>query len=228
MGDHDDGLGKFLAGDFQQAQHVLTGSGIQIARRLIRQNDGGRGGKGAGDGHPLLLTAGQLAGKAPQLLFQTQGVHDFVEEVLVHLPPVQLDGQDDVFPRVQHRHQIVALEDKADLPPAENGQRLIFQRKDVLPVHDHAAGGGPVKAAQHVQKGGFPGAGGAHNGDKFAAVHTQVHAVQRPNLRVPGAVDFAQVSGFQNTHNNLQNRKVCIVFTLQTLLQDSFYILSGI
>ena len=46
MGDHDNGLGKFLAGDFQQAQHVLTGSGIQIARRFIRQNDGGRGGKG--------------------------------------------------------------------------------------------------------------------------------------------------------------------------------------
>lgn len=42
---------------------------IQIARRLIRQNDGGGGGKGAGDGYPLLLTAGQLTGKAPQLLF---------------------------------------------------------------------------------------------------------------------------------------------------------------
>ena len=121
-------------------------------------------------------------------------VTDFIEKVLVHLPPVQLDGQDDVFPRVQHRHQIVALEDKANLPPAENGQRFIFQGKDVLPVHDHAAGGGPVKAAQHVQQGGFSGAGCPDHGYKLTFLHGKGHTVQGTGDIRLCAVVFFQIT----------------------------------
>ena len=47
-------------------------------------------------------------------------------ECSVHLPTVQLNGQNDVFVHIQHRNKVVALKDKADFPSAENGQRFVF------------------------------------------------------------------------------------------------------
>src|SRR5437764_821526 len=59
VGDHHDGaaLGVEPA---EQRQHVLGGDGVEVAGGLVGQDQGGIGGDGAGDRHPLLLAAGQL------------------------------------------------------------------------------------------------------------------------------------------------------------------------
>ena len=113
-------------------------------------------GQGPGDGHPLLLAAGELAGQAVQPLLQPQGLDDPAHIVLVHPAPVQLDGQDDIFIGAEHWHQVIGLEHKPDLPPPEDGQFLVLQRENVLPIHQHRATGGAVQPAQDVEQGGFP------------------------------------------------------------------------
>ena len=185
-------MGKLLAGDFQQGHDILAGFGVQVAGGLVGQDDGGLGRQGPGDGHPLLLAAGEVVGQVPELFLQAQSLDDLVHVGGVGLLAVQLNREDDVLIDAEDGDQVVVLEDEADLPPPEDGQGLVLQGEDVLSVHGDGAGGGPVQAAQHVEEGGLAGAGGADHGGEFALFHRQVHAVQGADLRLAGAVVLVQ------------------------------------
>ena len=160
VGDHDDGLAELLGSDLQESHHVQAGGGVQVAGGLIRQDDGGLGRQSPGDGHPLLLAAGEVVGQVLELCLQPQGLNDPFHIGFVRRVAVQLDGQDDVLIHVQHRHQVVVLEHKADLPPPEDGQFLIPHGREFFAVHRDGAAGGAVQPAQHVEQGGLAGAGG--------------------------------------------------------------------
>ena len=231
MGDHHHGLPEFLTGDLHQAQNVLAGLGVEIAGWLVGQQDGGFGGERPGNGDPLLLPARQLAGQVLQLLFQAKRRHNFPDKGFVYCPPIQLDGQDDVLPYAEHRHQIVGLEYKADLPPPEDGQLLVLERKDILAVHGYFAGGGAVESAQHMQQGALARTRRAHDGYKFSLFHRKVHPIQGLDQGVAGAVVFFQAFRLQDAHTaNLPIKIVCDVFSFpsQTIAQQSFEALSRI
>ena len=121
VGDHDDGLVKLPARHFQKTDDVVAGSGVQVSGRLVGQDNRGLAGKGSCDGHPLLLAAGELVGKAVKLLFQAEKLDYLQDEFPVRPPAVQGDGKNDVFPYALDGNQIIILEDKADLLAAENG-----------------------------------------------------------------------------------------------------------
>ena len=57
-------LVKCLAGHFQKADHIVAGLGIQVAGRLIGQNDRGLGGQSTGNRHALLLASGEVTRQA--------------------------------------------------------------------------------------------------------------------------------------------------------------------
>ena len=59
--DHHDGLAVFAVELLQKSQHVLGRLTIQIAGGLVAHQKRRIGNDGAGDGHALLLAAGQLA-----------------------------------------------------------------------------------------------------------------------------------------------------------------------
>ena len=87
----------------------------------------------AGDGDPLLLTAGELARKTVDLLRKPQRLNNTVDMSFIRFSAVQLDGKDDVSVDIQNGHQIVALKDKTDFSASENGEFVIFQRKISFP-----------------------------------------------------------------------------------------------
>ena len=209
VGDHHHGLGIFPAGDLHQAQDILAGPGVQVSRGLVRQQDGRLCGQRPGDGHPLLLAAGELVGEAIQLLLQAQQLYDLADVRLVRAPSVQLNGQDDVLPHRQDGYQVVGLEHEADLPSAEDGEGLVLHGEDVPALHLHPAPGGPVQSAEHVQQRGLAGAGCAHDGEEFPRLDFQVHAVQGPHLVFSCSIVFRQFSGFQYGHFTHPPKKVC-------------------
>ena len=55
---------------FKNFRDVLGGVLVQIAGRLVRQDHRGHACQGAGDGHPLLLAAGELQHIALRFLFR--------------------------------------------------------------------------------------------------------------------------------------------------------------
>lgn len=62
MGDHDDGASGLAAGLLQKPQHLFAGLVVQGTGGLVAQQELGVFGQGPGNGHPLLLAAGQRFG----------------------------------------------------------------------------------------------------------------------------------------------------------------------
>ena len=189
---------KLLAGHLEQADDVVAGLGVEVAGRLVGQDDGRLAGQRAGDGDALLLAAGEVVRQAVQLFLKPQQRDNLHDEGLIRFPAVQGDREDDVFPDAQHRHQVVVLEDKADLLAAEDGGLLAGKVCKLGAAHLDAALGGGVQPAQHVEQGGFARTGGADDGGEFAALDVQVHPVQRAHLRFAAAVVFFQSSCLQD------------------------------
>ena len=71
MGDHDDGV----AGGIQPAEHrqdLGPGAGVEIAGRLIGEDQARSAGQAAGDRHTLHLAAGQLHRGVAETLAETE------------------------------------------------------------------------------------------------------------------------------------------------------------
>jgi hypothetical protein len=89
----------------QQPHDLLAGLLIQLAGRLIGQQQARPDRQRAGDGHPLLLPAGQLAGPLPRVIRQAdEGQHQ--RHPILPLP--RGDAGDpqrdpDILRRRQHR-----------------------------------------------------------------------------------------------------------------------------
>ena len=60
----------------------------------------------AGDGDPLLLTAGELARKTVDLLRKPQRLNNTVDMSFIRFSAVQLDGKDDVSVDIQNGHRL--------------------------------------------------------------------------------------------------------------------------
>ena len=131
---------------------------------------------------------------------QPQGVQQFAQPLLVHLLPVQQDGEGHILHHVQHRDEVVKLVDEPHLTAAEDGQLLLVLGVHVAAVHKYLTAGGFVHASQQVQQGGLARPGGADNGHKFPSVHGKRHVIQGFDLIFPGAVGFAQMLHTKQFH----------------------------
>ena len=177
----DDQHGHPLLGQLaHDREHFARQFRVQGRGGLIKVDDLRVGGKGAGDGHPLLLAAGKLAGIGVCPVGQT--------DLCQHLPADgvrfclgHFTGHDQPFGDILQGglvpEQVVVLEDEG---------RLFAQAGDVgagdpaevegLAVKGQAAAVGGLQKVQAAQKGGLAGTAGAEDGDDVAFFHGQVHA----------------------------------------------------
>ena len=171
MGDEDHRVA--LAVDvLQHSQYLPAGAGVQGAGGLVGQNDRRTAHQGPGDGYPLLLAAGELHGLVPPLISQA---HLF-QGRLGPLPALSLGNagvhQRDlhVLRQIQFGQQIILLENEAQKLVADLGQLVFVHLAHILAVQEVGSIGGDVQTADDVHAGGFAGAGGAHNGNKFPLI----------------------------------------------------------
>ena len=105
----------------EQVHDVVAGVGVEGAGRLIRQHDGRRPDQGAGDGHALLLSAGQLV----RLVMGALSHADPLERpagAAVHLRaarPAVGQRQAHVLKRGEAGQQVEGLEHEADARVAD-------------------------------------------------------------------------------------------------------------
>ena len=163
---------------------MLARFGVQSAGGLVGHDDGGMGGDGPGDGHPLLLTAGHFGG----LVLPAVG-HAYLFQGLHHDIPALQDrhtlidqGQLHIFIGGEGGDQVIALEDEADLLVADVGQLAVRAVGDVLTVQGVVPIGGDVQTAQNVHQGGLARAGGADDSHELPPADGQGYAVQGADL----------------------------------------------
>ncbi|GAA3157065.1 hypothetical protein GCM10017687_88850 [Streptomyces echinatus] len=147
-------------------------------------------GQGPGDGDPLLLAAGQLAGPLGRVAGEShEGEQQFDPFLaLARVGAAQPQRHADVLRGTEDGDEPEGLEDEADPVPAQPQQLALAQLAEAEPVDLDPAPVGGVEAADDVQQCGLTGAGTSLEGDEFAAGHLEGHPAQRVDGRGPPPV----------------------------------------
>ena len=118
---HDDRLAVLAVERLQQVEDLVAGLAIEVAGRLVAQQQRRIGDDRAGDADALLLAAGELARVVLRAVAEADDVERGRRRACVRSRLRQLGQQQrqlDVLARGQHRQQVVELEDEADVPRA--------------------------------------------------------------------------------------------------------------
>ena len=173
MGDVDGGDAQRLLDAADLGAHLHAQLGVQVGQRLVEQQHARLHNQGAGQGHALLLAAGELVGHAllhAGELHQLQYLRDpLLDLVLGYLAQPQAVGH--VVKDIVVGKQRVALEHHGRVPLV-GGQRV-----DGLAAQVDFALVRRFKAGDHAQRGGLAAAGRAQQRDKGARLDGQVHVV---------------------------------------------------
>ena len=182
MGDVDEGDAQLLLDALELILHVLAQPQVQGPQGLVQQQHLGSVHQGPGDGHPLLLAAGELVDAA---VLKALEAHHFQHlqhplsdlrlgdlyldllllPILLHrlrLADAQAEGH--VLKDVQVGEEGVALEDRVHLP--QMGRNVIHPH----PVEQHFARSGRNEAANDAQGGGLAAATGSEQCEEFTVI----------------------------------------------------------
>src|SRR6516225_6559972 len=157
MGDEQD-RGAHLVDLLEQVHHLARHQGIEVAGRLVREQECRVPGDGARDGDALLLPAGELRGHVPG----ARGEPDQLERAADALAPVGAaqaavaQRHFDVVVDVEVGDEVEALKDEADALVAEPRARIIGKRPHILALEQVAAGVELLEQPRHVEHGGLP------------------------------------------------------------------------
>ena len=168
VGDIDEGDAHLLLDALELDLHVLAELQVEGAQGLVQKQYLGPVDKGPGDGHPLLLAAGELVRPPVLKALEADGLQH-LQHPLADLLLGDLDGlfrvvgvrallhpeaEGHVLKNVQVREEGVLLEDGVDLPLV--GRNVI----DPHTVEEHVAAGGRREAADDPQRRGLAAAAG--------------------------------------------------------------------
>ena len=191
VGDDDDGRAG-LVDPVEQLHHADRGDRVEVAARLVGEQQRRVVDEGAGDRDALLLAAGELVGVAVQL-----GREADQAQRLRHLGADRGAAGADHLQRVGDvvvdgavGEQLEVLEDRADVAP-QLRDLLLRQGADVAAGDADAAVGGRLVADQGLDQGRLAAAGRADEEDEFAAVDRQRDPVER---HVAARVDLGHVA----------------------------------
>ena len=197
VSNHDDGLTELLIELAKHAEDVFRGRGIEVTGGLVGKKDLGLGDDGAGDGHALLLAAGELRRLVLQAFLQAEETDYHVETVRVKAVPVDVLGESDIVAGVEGGEEIVFLEDKTDFVAAQEGSRRVAHGGEIVAVEQDAASGGLSEAADDVEHGGLAATRRPHDGDEAAGWDLEIDAAKRGNIDLTGSIDFPQAFGLE-------------------------------
>ena len=130
---HDDRLLVLAIQALQQRQHFRARLRVEVARRLVREQERRIGHDRARDRHALLLSARQLPGIVAGAVGEphdAEGGHHVVAALLLREAREQ-QRQLDVLERRQHGNEVVQLEDEPDVPRAPRRERAFRQPADL-------------------------------------------------------------------------------------------------
>ena len=153
---HDDRLAELDVQPVHQAEDVLGRLAVEVARRLVGDDQRRVGDDRARDRDALLLAARKLGGIVLHPVGEAPPARAPLRRARAGAPApgrrVSSQRQLDVLERGQHRHQVVELENEADALGAPVGKLRFGELRDVDPVDEQLARVGLVDAGDQVEQ----------------------------------------------------------------------------
>ena len=200
---HQDCHALVLVQGAQQVGDLAAALGIQVASRLVGEQDARPGDESPGDGRPLHLAAGEFA----RLVLDARPEADAVENLgrsfgglATRAPPVEHRTADQgrhhhVLQGREFRKQMVELKNEAKRAVAQPIALARTEAVDALAVEHHRSRVRPVERAEQVEQRTLAGAGCPDDGEKLAALDVEIDALKDvDDVRVP-AISLEQVLG---------------------------------
>ena len=183
----------------QQVGNAVAGLAVEVAGRFIGKQQLRLTVKGAGQGHPLLLAAGELSRKVVQALAQPQLLQESLclAAALAIAFAAQQRGQLNVFQRVERRYQHKGLKNEADVAGAQRRPRLFVQLVQRLPEQVNLAAASVVQPGEDRQQGRFSRAGLANQGNALPRFDKQLNSGKDGQLLLPLTDGFLKMMNFK-------------------------------
>lgn len=205
VGDDDEG-GSDAVGKAEEVAHDLGSiAGVEIAGRLVGEDDLGLVGEGARDGNPLLLSPTELGRQVVEALAET----DEGEELTGTLFPILATDEARhhyVLQCAEFGEEEEALEDVAESLIAKAGLLLGGQRVDISVLNGDLPPLWTLKASESIHESGLPSAAGAAEKDLFSSFHGKVYATKDIELLLPEKITAVEVLGFDEAHSLFTGR----------------------
>ena len=130
------------------------------------------------DRHPLQLAAGELARQRIGAIVEADGGEHLADAplALAGRHAEQRQRQRDVLRDAQVRQHVERLEHEAQPFAAQDGQRVVVERRQVDAAEPHRTGVGAVEAGDQVEQRGLADARLAHDRDVIARGELEVDA----------------------------------------------------
>src|SRR3989442_365985 len=196
MRDHHDGLP--LAVQVGEDLHdLLTRGRVEVAGRLVGEQDARLVHQRPRDSHALPLAAGQLVRLVLHPIPQRHALQrPRGPRAPCRGPKPRVDeGQLHVVQGGRAGQQVEGLEDEADLLVADPGQRIVGQVGDLLPVEPVLTAARRVEAADQVHERRFPRARGSHHCHILVTPDLDADAAQRAHDLRPHVVRARELVG---------------------------------
>jgi len=145
----DDGTARFI---------------VEVAGRFVGKEDFRPVDEGTGQGHPLLLAAGELVGVVVEALAQADAFEAFGGGRSGAADPAQFEWHEDVFPCGERGEELETLENKSRGGIAQGGERVLVEVVEVVSVEQDGACIRPVETGAESEQSCFAAAGRPDNG----------------------------------------------------------------
>src|SRR5437879_3002418 len=139
----------------EDVQHLAASLEVEVARRLVSEDQQRVVHQRPHDRDALLLAAGEAIGKALGPIREPDQFQEVAGSARAVLPRagVEFERQPEVFLDGQRRDQVEELEDETDVTPAEERARPLGECRHRRAVDDHLARRGHVDPAEQVEEG---------------------------------------------------------------------------
>src|SRR5262245_46538011 len=159
-------------------QHLVLVLGVQVAGRLVGEDQPRLVDERPRHAHALLLAARELrrqmlrAIREPHALERGQRLGGIGDRVVVL-------GHHHVLECGEMREQMELLKNDADFLAPKAHPAALAHRRDLGAIHPQAAGGRLIERSEQVEQRALPRPRGPHYREPFAGLDAQVHLVQR-------------------------------------------------
>lgn len=168
----------------QQFDDARAGAGIQIAGRLIGEQDTWGRREGARERHPLLFAAGELARIVAGALMQANSGERRIGALLSRAQALtgQLQRQQHILARGQGWQQLKILEHKAYPTLAQGGATVLIEPAERLTAQPDLAAARAVESGEQPEQGGFARPRRAQNRHRLARRDIQIQSAQNTQV----------------------------------------------
>jgi hypothetical protein len=184
----------------EQPHDFLAGGAVEVAGRLVGQENAWAVDQRPGDGHSLPLPAGELVGTVIHPISQSHLGERLGSEI-----PTFLGAYAGIHQRQLHivqaggpGQQVEGLKDETDLLVPDPGQLIVFQFGDPVSVEPVLTGCRAVQAADEIHQGRLAGARWPHNRNELVFPDGEIDASQGSHNLATHVVLPLEIAGYDH------------------------------